>query len=251
MGPALVERVRDISFVIDQLTLISPCKQVLTCYSGRVTSTRDVLLTEGMRLFGERGYAATSVAQIEQAAGLSPGSGSLYKHFRSKEELLSAGLDRLLTGERHPTATARMDSDATGTGAIRPDAMGSARLVEQLRTTVRAGLRRMEEDRDLSRVAFRGLDAFPELLERFGQEEIARLHQEIATLLSEIAGDPDSETDWSAVALVLQGAVAHYWLLDDLFGGHPTGVDEERFVTAAAVVTAAVLNSDRSLPRSD
>ena len=66
------------------------CKQVLTCYAGLVTSTRDALLTEDMRLFGEKGYAATSVAQIEQAAGLSPGSGSLYNHFRSKEVFVEA-----------------------------------------------------------------------------------------------------------------------------------------------------------------
>jgi hypothetical protein len=35
-----------------------------------------------MRLFGEQGYAATTVVEIEAAAGLSPGSGSLDRHFR-------------------------------------------------------------------------------------------------------------------------------------------------------------------------
>ncbi len=49
-------------------------------------------------MFGEQGYAATSVAQIEAAAGLSPGSGCLYKHLRSKEALLADGLDRLFRG---------------------------------------------------------------------------------------------------------------------------------------------------------
>ncbi|WP_415043409.1 TetR/AcrR family transcriptional regulator [Gordonia sp. (in: high G+C Gram-positive bacteria)] len=47
-----------------------------------------------MRLFGEQGYRATSVAQIEEAAGLTPGSGGLYHHFRSKEQLLEAGIER-------------------------------------------------------------------------------------------------------------------------------------------------------------
>jgi AcrR family transcriptional regulator len=58
------------------------------------TSTRDRLVDEAMRLFGEQGYRATTVAQIERAAGLSPGSGGLYHHFPSKEALLGAGVRR-------------------------------------------------------------------------------------------------------------------------------------------------------------
>lgn len=59
-------------------------------------STRERLVAEAMRLFGEQGYSATSVAQIEAAAGLAPGSGALYHHFKSKEALLDAGIDRQL-----------------------------------------------------------------------------------------------------------------------------------------------------------
>ncbi|MGH3955087.1 MAG: TetR/AcrR family transcriptional regulator [Mycobacterium sp.] len=59
-------------------------------------STKERLVTEAMRLFGEQGYKATSVAQIEKAAGLTPGSGGLYHHFKSKEALLEAGIDRQL-----------------------------------------------------------------------------------------------------------------------------------------------------------
>ena len=60
------------------------------------TSTRERLITEAMRLFSEQGYRATSVAQIEAAVGLAPGSGALYHHFRSKDALLAAGIDRQL-----------------------------------------------------------------------------------------------------------------------------------------------------------
>jgi AcrR family transcriptional regulator len=62
--------------------------------------TRQRLVTEAMRLFGEQGYQATSVAQIEAAAGLAPGSGALYHHFKSKEALLDAGIDRQLDRRR-------------------------------------------------------------------------------------------------------------------------------------------------------
>lgn len=59
-------------------------------------ATRERLVVEAMRLFSEQGYSQTSVAQIEQAAGLAAGSGGLYHHFKSKEELVTAGIDRQL-----------------------------------------------------------------------------------------------------------------------------------------------------------
>ena len=64
------------------------------------TSTKERLVTEAMRLFSEQGYRATSITQIEKAAGLVPGCGALYNHFKTKEALLSAGIDRQLDRRR-------------------------------------------------------------------------------------------------------------------------------------------------------
>lgn len=50
-----------------------------------------------MRLFAERGFRGTSVAQIEHAAGLSPGSGGLYHHFDTKDAVLAAAVARHLS----------------------------------------------------------------------------------------------------------------------------------------------------------
>lgn len=65
-----------------------------------LTPTRERLVSEAMRLFSAKGFEATSVSQIEAAAGLSPGSGALYRHFKSKEALLNAGVDRQLDRRR-------------------------------------------------------------------------------------------------------------------------------------------------------
>jgi len=43
-----------------------------------------------MRLFSEQGFRGASVAQIEAAAGLTPGAGGLYHHFGSKEDVLAS-----------------------------------------------------------------------------------------------------------------------------------------------------------------
>jgi AcrR family transcriptional regulator len=63
-------------------------------------STRERLVTEAMRLFSAKGFEATSVSQIEASAGLAAGSGALYRHFKSKDALLDAGIDRQLDRRR-------------------------------------------------------------------------------------------------------------------------------------------------------
>ena len=47
---------------------------------------RERLLGEARRLFRERGYAATSLEQIAEAASVT--NGAIYGHFASKEDLL-------------------------------------------------------------------------------------------------------------------------------------------------------------------
>jgi AcrR family transcriptional regulator len=49
--------------------------------------TRERILQAGLRLCVEKGYAKTSIADIERAAGLAPRTGGFYRHFRSKEDL--------------------------------------------------------------------------------------------------------------------------------------------------------------------
>ena len=43
-------------------------------------------------MFAELGFAGTTVTEIGRRAGLSPGSGSFYRHFRSKQDLLPAAI---------------------------------------------------------------------------------------------------------------------------------------------------------------
>src|SRR6201992_2514610 len=70
-----------------------------------------------MRLFSEQGYQATSISQIEKAAGLVPGCGALYNHFKTKDALLIAGIDRQLD-RRH--AMHDISALFAGQGGLRP-----------------------------------------------------------------------------------------------------------------------------------
>lgn len=53
--------------------------------------TRQRLLGEAERLFRERGYAATSLEQIAEAADVT--KGAIYGHFSSKEDLLLSAIE--------------------------------------------------------------------------------------------------------------------------------------------------------------
>ncbi len=61
---------------------------------GRRAERCEEILAAAARVFAERGFAATDVQQVADAAGI--GKGTLYRHFRSKRALFLAALDRML-----------------------------------------------------------------------------------------------------------------------------------------------------------
>jgi AcrR family transcriptional regulator len=200
-------------------------------------STRQRIIDEAMRLFGEQGYAATTVAQIEAAAGLSPGSGSLYRHFPSKQALLTEGVrQQIAAGEELLSFIADPASFATQT------------LSQRLKVVARAGLERLDQERDLSRLLVRDLARFPDLLAEMAKEEIEPVYRVVAAWLAEQAGPQVPERDWPALAAVLVNATSHYWLLGDIFGQDPAGITQDRYVAALAELAAGLFDDTDEEP---
>ena len=56
------------------------------------TATRERILLEASRLFRHHGYAATTLREVADAAGIT--AGSIYYHFESKEQILGEVLDK-------------------------------------------------------------------------------------------------------------------------------------------------------------
>src|SRR6185312_7763283 len=115
-------------------------------------STRERIIDEALRLFAERGYSATSVAEIEAASGLSPGAGGLYRHFRSKYEVLAAAINEHAARTRSQVTEALVEVEAVGT---------SVPIEERLDRLCRAGLAKVRDESRLTRVFFRDLSQFP------------------------------------------------------------------------------------------
>jgi AcrR family transcriptional regulator len=189
--------------------------------------TRQRVTDAAMRLFGERGYAATTVAQIEAEAGLRSGSGGLYRHFGSKRELLE-------TGVREQLASARSLDQFIDD----PQALREASLRDRLRAVARAGLARLDEERDLNRIILRDLRDFPELIRLVRENEMRRIQSVLATWLRAQAGGGTDDIDWEALAAVLMGAVSHYWVLRDSMGEHPSGVAQDAYLDALVDLVA-------------
>lgn len=59
-------------------------------------STKERLITAALRLFGEKGYQSTSVADVQRESDCH--SGSFYHFFPTKQDLLLAVLERYRTG---------------------------------------------------------------------------------------------------------------------------------------------------------
>lgn len=216
-----------------------------------MSTSRQRIIDAGMRMFGERGYAATSVAQIEEAAGLSPGAGGLYAHFRSKEALLREGLESILT-PAPDLATGPPQADPDGSskpdpGKQRP--LPRDQLTALLDDVVRAGLDRLDHDRDFNRILIRDLRTNPELLELAANRELRPVHDQVAALIGSLAASEDNHLDHQAVAAVLVGATSHFWIMTDVFGKHPANVTKDRYIAALVQLTVALLDPDGS-PRT-
>lgn len=185
--------------------------------------TRTRILAAALDLFGRQGFAATSIAQIEEAAGLSPGSGALYRHFPSKEAMLSIGVRERI--ESRNGLIPKMDAPPSG---VPVEAV--------LRSIAELAFDRLEDERDISRILVHDLAERPELLGFFRDAEVRTNHASLVGALQQLL--PRTE-DPEALAAILIDAVSHYWLVADLFGGtHPTGVPRERYLTALVALAA-------------
>jgi AcrR family transcriptional regulator len=120
-----------------------------------------------MRLFSERGYRSTTVADIQHACGMSRSSGGLYRHFRSKREVLEAGIEREV---QHVEALRIVSALGKGLGELRPEVEILGRFV----------LIELGAERELLRILLREADQFPDLLAD-ARERLVRPVYDLAT----------------------------------------------------------------------
>ncbi|MDQ2728803.1 MAG: TetR/AcrR family transcriptional regulator [Actinomycetota bacterium] len=181
-------------------------------------STRERILEEAMRLFAERGFRGTSVAEIESAAGLSAGSGALYHHFSSKDAVLSAGVARHL---------ARLDALRD----IRKVFAGVGDLRTQLAVTARYYLAELDSQADLLRLVVAEGRRKQDLLSTATHELVALTYESFTEWLEEATGHDLPAERARAATTIGMGALLASRLTRDVLGANPLDVDDELLVT--------------------
>jgi AcrR family transcriptional regulator len=179
-------------------------------------TTRERIVDEAMRLFSERGYAATSIAKIEAAAGLTPGAGGLYHHFDSKEAVLAAGIERQL---------ARLDALREIRRVLTP--LGDFR--SELTLIARYILAELDSESDLLRILASEARSRPQLLTAAVDRLVSSTFAGFASWISERAEQPVPGERAEALAALGLGSLFSSRLLRDVLGV-PARVDDETLV---------------------
>jgi AcrR family transcriptional regulator len=198
---------------------------------SNLSPAAERILVAAMGLFAQKGYEKTSVGEIQEAAGLTFGSGALYKHFPSKEAVLAEGVERFVESAR---SQRRLLSD-----------LGDLEIGDALQLIATAAMRSFANDRDLLRIAWRDLEPFPELQERVRTERIRTTFDEFSSWLASEADRGRIRSDDSlGVAAVALSSLAFFQLLHFLLNDTPAGIDEQHFVTAWVRLVTAALRPD-------
>lgn len=163
-----------------------------------------------MRLFGERGYGATSVAEIERSAGLTPGAGGLFHHFPNKEAVLVAGIERHL---------ARLEAVRQIRRAIPP--LGNVRA--ELTLAARYVFLELEEEQELLRVLVSEGRQRPQLLTGAVEQVVRGTFDEFADLVARSGITPVG----AALAL---GSLVAFASAELLLGQAPVAADREEVI---------------------
>jgi AcrR family transcriptional regulator len=180
------------------------------------STTRERIVDEAMHLFSQHGYAATSIAKIEAAAGLTPGAGGIYHHFASKEAVLAAGIERQLS---------RL-------GALREirGVLGSlGDLKAELTLTARYVLAELDTESELLRILASDVRSRPQLLSSAVEQLVSSTFAGFAGWIGERAERKMSAEEATALAAFGLGSLISSRLLRDVLG-IPAQVDDEALV---------------------
>lgn len=189
----------------------------------RRTDTRERIVAAATTLFADGGYGATSVAEIERAVGLTPGAGGLYRHFRSKDELLLAAVEgyRDRVGELRGRLEAAW---ATPSGRHRADRRRRAEA--DLRRLVESFLELLGTEAGVVRLSLEG-PRLPEPVRAVLGQAWDHAYATVASLFAHHGMDDDRAKSTAVLAL---GSLHHYAEQLAGWGRVPGGVPAAQLV---------------------
>lgn len=188
-------------------------------------STRERLLFAAQRLFADRGFEATSVGDIEEAAGFTRRGGTLYRHFPTKQAILTE-----LIGQRREALSA-------AASPLRLLPLGEP--TAEMRLVARAVLAEIDTEEDIHRI-----------FEGSGEHAAGAREEMLATVvepsyaasakLLQTWGATPSNPGATALATILIGGLVNTRRNRWTFGRVPLHVEDEQLVEAFVTIANAL-----------
>jgi AcrR family transcriptional regulator len=200
-----------------------------------MTSTKDALLNAGVRLIAERGFASVSVGDIEEAAGFTRRGGALYKHFRTKDDLLSEAI------ARHVESLSQPD----GVLALLP----LPDLRSELHLIGRWVLARLSAEEQISKIIEKEAVRLPHLVETMRDH----ISEPGYTLLGAyfIQRGLSAVWDAEALAVLLLGSLINLRRSAWTFAKAPGDIEDERAVTTWVQLCSMLLATGPVLGKNE
>jgi len=183
-------------------------------------STRDRLLAAGVRLFAERGFDATTIGDIEAAAGLKPRRGAAYHYFPSKQALLEAAAEAYVEGVER------------GLGQL--DDLPGLSVEQEAMLAARWFLAELDAEEYLVRILEREGARLGEVRDRVRRRIIDGGHRRVEELLRRRLATLVEGLDTEAMAVLLIGALANPRRVKWTYGAPPLDVDDDRLIATWA-----------------
>ena len=199
------------------------------------TPTRQRLIDAATTLFASQGIHATTVAEIEGAAGLRAGSGGLHRHFPTKNDLVRAVLDAQLT---------RAETDVVAASELpRPD---PEHALDYLDALGRMMLERANAHRDIALIMLRESGTLPEgVLDEHHRRNFDITYSTVAASLRDRADIVEGELgmDPDALAFVLLAPIIYFRLIEWATGSTVLGLTDDTIVATWARVFEPIVRA--------
>jgi AcrR family transcriptional regulator len=181
---------------------------------------RARLLDAAMDVFAEKGFTGATISEIERRVGLAAGTGSLYRHFPSKEALLREAV-------AHEVARCRAEIDES-----RAELASVSDALERRKQRYRQMLQNVRRFDRLFRLMLNEGDRVPELAEAIW-----------AAVQRPIQGDPGR--DESVLDAIAMTSIGGYHLFSLMQGRPFNGISQERLTEVLARITEPKRGRDR------
>lgn len=195
------------------------------------STTRERIVDEAMHLFSQHGYSATSIAKIEAAAGLTPGAGGIYHHFKSKEAVLAAGIERGL-------------SRLSALREIRGVLGSLGELKAELTLTARYVLAELDSESELLQILASDVRSRPQLLTSAVEQLVSSTFTGFASWIGESAAREMTSEEAMAMAAFGLGSLLSSRLLRDVLG-IPAPIKDAALVDAWVKMMEMALGGER------